>query len=474
MRTEYVQRWGTQVRQTRYVAFTWTKEQFYNRYVERTKEQTGHIWLESGRIGSYTMAGVHPVGQLRTKSGQTTITTRDGVEERTDSPFSLIEEVRARHASARPDGMPAFFGGLAGYVSYDAVRYLERLPDEAEDDLETADISLYWYDEVAVYDEQAGQLFVAVTRDTVEAAEAALETEVLAWKVESPAPVFRPVLNERLERGRSFEQADFVEAADRVKRYIEAGDVFQVNLAVRQHERLLTSPAHVYDVLRQVNPSPYMGYFVDEELTLVSASPELLVEKIGDDLATRPIAGTRPRGKDEAEDLALAKTLLDNEKERAEHVMLVDLERNDLGRVSRYGSVHVDELMVIEKYSHVQHIVSNVRGKVAEHQGASDVLAAMFPGGTITGAPKIRTMEIIEELEPVRRGIYTGSLGFISWADDAIFNILIRTLVAKDGVAYIQAGAGIVTDSSSVSEYEESLSKAKALWVAKEMAEGTT
>jgi len=217
-----------------------------------------------------------------------------------------------------------------------------------------------------------------------------------------------------------------------------------------------------------------MGYFADEELVLVSASPELLVEKIGSSLATRPIAGTRPRGKDEAEDLALAKTLLDNEKERAEHVMLVDLERNDLGRVSEYGSVHVDELMVIEKYSHVQHIVSNVRGEIAEGETGSSVLAAMFPGGTITGAPKIRTMEIIEELEPVRRGIYTGALGFISWADDVIFNILIRTLVAKDGMAYIQAGAGIVTDSDSESEYEESLSKAKALWVAKEMAEETT
>ncbi|AFS69222.1 anthranilate synthase component I family protein [Exiguobacterium antarcticum] len=462
------------MRQTVYESFTWTKEQFYNRYVELTTGQTGHVWLESGRIGSYTMAGIRPVGHVRTKDGITTITISGEQEQRTDAPFILIDEIRSRYASARPAGMPPFFGGLAGYVSYDAVRYLERLPEQAEDDLATADVSLYWYDEVAVFDHQTEQLFVAVTRETEAEARLDLAKEVASWCQTSPVPTFPTPEEVTVRRGRSFERADFVQAADRVKRYIEAGDVFQVNLAVRQQEPLRTTPAHIYDVLRTVNPSPYMGYFADPDLVLVSASPELLVEKIGASLATRPIAGTRPRGKDEEEDLALAKTLLDNEKERAEHVMLVDLERNDLGRVSRYGSVHVDELMVIEKYSHVQHIVSNVRGEIAEGETASSVLAAMFPGGTITGAPKIRTMEIIEELEPVRRGIYTGSLGFISWADDAIFNILIRTLVAKDGMAYIQAGAGIVTDSDSESEYEESLSKAKALWVAKEMAEETT
>ncbi|MDI3235870.1 anthranilate synthase component I family protein [Exiguobacterium antarcticum] len=462
------------MRQTVYESFTWTKEQFYNRYVELTTGQTGHVWLESGRIGSYTMAGIRPVGHVRTKDGITTITISGEQEQRTDAPFILIDEIRSRYASARPAGMPPFFGGLAGYVSYDAVRYLERLPEQAEDDLATADVSLYWYDEVAVFDHQTEQLFVAVTRETEAEARLDLAKEVASWRQTSPVPTFPTPEEVTVRRGRSFERADFVQAADRVKRYIEAGDVFQVNLAVRQQEPLRTTPAHIYDVLRTVNPSPYMGYFADPDLVLVSASPELLVEKIGASLATRPIAGTRPRGKDEEEDLALAKTLLDNEKERAEHVMLVDLERNDLGRVSRYGSVHVDELMVIEKYSHVQHIVSNVRGEIADGETASSVLAAMFPGGTITGAPKIRTMEIIEELEPVRRGIYTGSLGFISWADDAIFNILIRTLVAKDGMAYIQAGAGIVTDSDSESEYEESLSKAKALWVAKEMAEETT
>ncbi|WP_114572210.1 anthranilate synthase component I family protein [Exiguobacterium flavidum] len=459
------------VRETVYTSFEWTKEQFYRRYVERTSDKTGHAWLESGRIGRYTMAGVRPVGSVRTKDGVTTI-IEDGMSEWTaEHPFDVLESVRKRNAAERPVGMPPFFGGLIGYVSYDAVRYLERLPEKAEDDLLTPELSFYWFDEVAVFDAVEEKLYVAVSRPTREEAEAVLSEEASSWKKQAKPAEFKAGANEA-GRTRSLSKEEFVEAADAIKEYIAAGDVFQVNLAVRQSERLAASPSHVYDVLRQLNPSPYMGYFSDEALTLVSASPELLIEKTGEELSTRPIAGTRPRGKDEAEDLALAKTLLDNEKERAEHVMLVDLERNDLGRVSAYGTVHVDELMVIEKYSHVQHIVSNVRSKAASGISGSRILAAMFPGGTITGAPKIRTMEIVDELEPVRRGIYTGSLGFISWADDINFNILIRTLVAKDGMAHIQAGAGVVIDSSSEAEYEESLKKAEALWVAKKTAEG--
>ena len=227
----------------------------------------------------------------------------------------------------------------------------------------------------------------------------------------------------------------------------------------------------VYEALRAFNPSPYMAYIEAPDFAVVSGSPELLVKRHGDELSTRPIAGTRPRGKSEEEDLALARELIDNEKERAEHVMLVDLERNDLGRVSAYGTVEVDEFMVIERYSHVMHIVSNVRGKIAEGKTNADVVRAMFPGGTITGAPKIRTMEIIEELEPVRRGLYTGSIGWLGYTGDMEFNIVIRTAFVKDGVAHIQAGAGIVIDSIPDKEYQESLNKAKAMWQAKAMAE---
>jgi para-aminobenzoate synthetase component 1 len=228
----------------------------------------------------------------------------------------------------------------------------------------------------------------------------------------------------------------------------------------------------MYEALRSFNPSPYMAFIQSPDFAVVSGSPELLVKKKGEELSTRPIAGTRPRGIDEAEDERLAKELIDNEKERAEHVMLVDLERNDLGRVSAYGSVEVNEFMVIEKYSHVMHIVSNVRGTLAPNTSNAEVVRAVFPGGTITGAPKIRTMEIIEELEPVRRGLYTGSIGWFGYNGDLEFNIVIRTAFIKDGMAHIQAGAGIVIDSIPENEYIESLNKAKAVWQAKAMAEG--
>jgi para-aminobenzoate synthetase component 1 len=269
----------------------------------------------------------------------------------------------------------------------------------------------------------------------------------------------------------SLTETAFEEAVDKIKEYISQGDIFQVNLSVRQAQVLQTEPTEVYAALREVNPSPYMAYIHTPELQVVSGSPELLIKKTGDVLSTRPIAGTRSRGKDVQEDERLARELIENEKERAEHVMLVDLERNDLGRVCRYGTVEVDEFMVIERYSHVMHIVSNVKGLLSPEYDAYDVIDAVFPGGTITGAPKVRTMEIIEELEPVRRGLYTGSIGWIGYNGDMELNIAIRTMTVHEGVAYIQAGAGVVIDSNSSFEYKESLKKARALWKAKEVAE---
>ena len=269
----------------------------------------------------------------------------------------------------------------------------------------------------------------------------------------------------------AFGKADYIAAVQRIQVYISQGDVFQVNLSVRQSRQLCTTPEEIYEALRIVNPSPYMGLLRFAGFALVSGSPELLVQLEDGVLRTRPIAGTRPRGKDEQDDLRLAGELIDNDKERAEHVMLVDLERNDLGRISKYGSVHVKDFMVIEYYSHVMHIVSEVVGELAEGKDAYDVIAATFPGGTITGAPKIRTMEIIEELEPVRRGPYTGSMGWIDYNGNMEFNIIIRTLVAVQGMGHIQAGAGIVIDSIPEREYMESLNKAKAMWKAIEYSE---
>ena len=269
----------------------------------------------------------------------------------------------------------------------------------------------------------------------------------------------------------AFEKSNYVQAVKAIQAYISAGDVFQVNLSVRQSRPLHTAPEEIYEWLRLLNPSPYMGLLRFPEFQLVSASPELLVQLEGNLMRTRPIAGTRPRGDSHVEDSRLAKELLENEKERAEHVMLVDLQRNDLGKVAKMGTVRVDEFMVIEYYSHVMHIVSEVRGELATGLDAFDVIRATFPGGTITGAPKIRTMEIIEELEPERRGPYTGSLGWIDFNGNMELNIIIRTLLSQDGMGHVQAGAGIVIDSDSEKEYIESLNKAKALWKAVQLSE---
>ncbi|MGY5340897.1 anthranilate synthase component I family protein [Paenibacillus glucanolyticus] len=260
-----------------------------------------------------------------------------------------------------------------------------------------------------------------------------------------------------------FSQEAFQQAVLSIQEYIRQGDVFQVNLSLRRHLQLHADPADIYEWLRILNPSPYMGYLSSPGFSLASGSPELLVKLDGDVVSARPIAGTRRRGSNPDEDAAMEAELLGSEKERAEHIMLVDLERNDIGRIAAYGSVHVPELMTVERYSHVMHLVSQVEGQIAEGNNAYDVIAATFPGGTITGAPKIRTMEIIEELEPVTRGPYTGSMGWIDYNGDMELNIIIRTLAVQDGIGYIQTGAGIVIDSDPYREYRECHNKAKAL-----------
>jgi len=263
-----------------------------------------------------------------------------------------------------------------------------------------------------------------------------------------------------------FPQESFEQAVRAIQQYIREGDVFQVNLSLRQELDLHSPPEQAYEWLRLLNPSPYMGLLRSPGFTLVSGSPELLVKLQGERISTRPIAGTRRRGLTLEEDAAMAAELLGSEKERAEHIMLVDLERNDLGKVAAYGSVHVPELMTVEHYSHVMHLVSQVEGRLAPGKGVYDVIAAFFPGGTITGAPKVRTMEIIEELEPVRRGPYTGSIGWIDYNGNMELNIIIRTMAVLDGTGYIQAGAGIVIDSDPYREYRECQNKAKGMILA--------
>ncbi|MDX5475405.1 MAG: anthranilate synthase component I family protein [Bacillaceae bacterium] len=456
------------------------QEQFFQQYKSLAKDKPYHVILESGRGGRYCIAGLDPIAVVTGKGSKLHVQYMDGnSEEMIGNPLDNMKVWMEQHQGESLEGYPSFNGGAIGYVSYDSMRYIENIPAIAEDDLHIPDLYFLLFDDVFIYDKELNVLYIIVqgSKEEAETLNKRLAEYTTMWTTKSE-PLYYAFEGhtqqksvDNLSREVSFTEESFVTAVENVQNYISQGDVFQVNLSVRQAEALKTHPMEIYTKLREVNPSPYMGYMQLPDFQLVSGSPELLVKKEGTEISTRPIAGTRSRGKDEAEDIALAQELIENEKERAEHVMLVDLERNDLGRVAQFGSVEVNEFMVIEKYSHVMHIVSNVRGTVQQDKDAFDLIKATFPGGTITGAPKIRTMEIIEELEPVRRSIYTGSLGWIGYNGDMELNITIRTMLAKDGKAYVQAGAGIVIDSVPEREYKESLKKAAALWKAKELSE---
>ncbi|RBW67672.1 aminodeoxychorismate synthase, component I [Bacillus taeanensis] len=452
------------------------EKDWFERYKHLSKDETHHVLLESGRGGRFNIIGLEPVAVLQGKDKFLTIQTKEEQIEQQGDLLELTKEWLSHYVVPFKEGLPDFQGGAVGYISYDLVRSIETLPELAEDDLAMPDLYFLVFEDVFVYDHEEGALWIIINYFSEQEEEARLKLSYYekAWSssfVEKNQWQLEAYKTTSSSRAVSMNEAEFQQAVHQVQEYISQGDVFQINLSVRQSEPLKTEPLHIYERLRTLNPSPYMSYFHVPEFQLVSGSPELLVKKKGYEVSTRPIAGTRSRGKTDREDQELAESLITNEKERAEHVMLVDLERNDLGRVCEYGTVEVNEFMVIEKYSHVMHIVSNVRGKMKESHDAFDLIRASFPGGTITGAPKVRTMEIIEELEPVRRGIYTGSIGWIGFNGDMELNITIRTLVAKDGQAHVQAGAGIVIDSNPKWEYEESLKKARALWRAKELSE---
>ncbi|MDY0855379.1 aminodeoxychorismate synthase component I [Bacillus thuringiensis] len=447
---------------------------FFKQYKFLSQGKSQHILLESGRGGRYNIVGLNPVAVIRGKDETLHISESGKETIKRGNPLDLMQEYMEQWKTDYNPEYPPFQGGAIGYFSYDCIRYIEKLPSLAEDDIDIPDIFFLLFDDVFVYDQKEQVLWVITHYvDKYEEAKERLNEWKSLWMTKAPEVTVPFESPEKKSEAVAFTEAGFMKAVECIQEYIGAGDVFQVNLSMRQERTLQTHPLEIYTSLREINPSPYMGYLELGDFQIVSGSPELLIKKQGTEVSTRPIAGTRSRGADEQEDGELARELIENEKERAEHVMLVDLERNDLGRVCKYGTVEVDEFMVIEKYSHVMHIVSNVRGEVEEDKDAFDLVKAVFPGGTITGAPKIRTMEIIEELEPVRRGIYTGSIGWIGYSGDTELNIVIRTLLAKDGKAHVQAGAGIVIDSNPENEYKESLKKAIALWRAKERSEET-
>jgi para-aminobenzoate synthetase component I len=460
-----------ETKQLHYDKIRSSKAAFFHAYETLTEEISHHILLESGRGGRYSIAGFNPVSIIDAKDNRVEIREKDKLEIVNGDPLDVLySHLQKRHLDRDPL-LPDFQGGAIGFISYDYARQIEKMDTRAEDDLETPDLYYMVFDQWAVYDHETEDAWIMADNKGAET----FETYSAAWKEALKQPPSEEKGSEAavsVERSVAMSEEEFISAVEKIQHYIKEGDVFQVNLSVRQSQELAVSPYAIYKKLRELNPSPYMSYVHTPEFQIASGSPELLVKKKGTEVSTRPIAGTRSRGENEIEDQRLADELIQNEKERAEHVMLVDLERNDLGRVCQYGTVEVNEFMVIEKYSHVMHIVSNVRGTIAGNKNGKDLIRSVFPGGTITGAPKVRTMEVIEELEPVRRGIYTGSIGWIGFNGDMELNIVIRTLFAKNGQAYIQAGAGVVIDSNPKQEYKESLKKAKAVWRAKEMAEG--
>jgi para-aminobenzoate synthetase component I len=451
---------------------SYSYSRFFSQFRSLSENSTHFVLLESGRGGRYSIAAFQPETIIKGKNNQLEINTLNKTERLIGNPLHLLTDWLSQYHVDKIEGLPSFLGGGIGYISYDYARYVEELPEIAKDDLGMPEIYFFIVKEWFIYDHDQEQLWIMILAENEHDIDQRFSYWEQCWlqePVENKQPKTTEITSDQLEV--SLTEAEFKQAVIKIQQYISQGDVFQVNLAVRQSKPIEVKALQVYEHLRSLNPSPYMSYLHTPEFQLVSASPELLVKKNGQEVSTRPIAGTRSRGKDDQEDTMLANELIENEKERAEHVMLVDLERNDLGRVCKYGTVEVNEFMVIEKYSHVMHIVSNVRGELADDKSNSDIINAAFPGGTITGAPKVRTMEIIEELEPVQRGIYTGSLGWIDFSGDLELNIIIRTMLVKDGMAHVQAGAGIVIDSNPKHEYKESMKKAAALWKAKEMAE---
>ena len=397
-----------------------------------------------------------------------------------DDPLQWIENYQQQFRTAEIEELPRFSGGLVGYFGYDTIRYIEpRLGENTKpDQLQTPDILLMLSEEVVVFDNLRGKLFliVQVNPQQADAYESGQQRLLqLEKQLRETVPGYQPSA-----KSRKVEESDFIsgftedgfkQAVRKAREYIVDGDIMQVVLSQRLSIPFNSPPLDLYRSLRSLNPSPYMFYLNLDDHYVVGSSPEILVRLENDVVTVRPIAGTRPRGKDEAEDIALEKDLLADPKELAEHLMLIDLGRNDAGRVSKIGSVKLTDKMIIERYSHVMHIVSNVTGELNEGMTAMDVLRATFPAGTVSGAPKIRAMEIIDELEPVKRGIYSGAVGYLSWNGNMDTAIAIRTAVIKDNTLHIQAGAGIVYDSVPENEWAETMNKGRAIFRAVAMAE---
>jgi len=432
--------------------------------------------VEGGeRFGRYSIIGL-PARRVYAFAGHTLYVTEYGelVEAReVADPFAEVDRLRSEHSVPVLEGLPVFTGGLVGWFGFECIQYIEpRLAGGGkEDELGTPDILLMLSEEVAVFDNLKGRLYLVVhadPRDPQAWARANRRLDELSHRLRHAGAGYPetlvPAALDEADFVSGFTREGFIAAVEKSKEYIRAGDIFQVVLSQRLSVPFNARPVDVYRALRALNPSPYM-YFLDVGGTqVVGSSPEILVRQQGGEITVRPIAGTRQRGRTVEEDNALEAELLADPKERAEHLMLIDLGRNDVGRVAEAGTVEVGEQFVIERYSHVMHIVSEVTGKLKQGLSYADVLRATFPAGTVSGAPKIRALEVIRELEPIKRNVYSGAVGYIGWHGDADTAIAIRTAVIQDGKLHVQAGAGIVYDSDPQKEWEETMSKGRALF----------
>ena len=439
--------------------------------------------IEGGeKWARYSFLGASPSLIVRSKGRQVELLQHGSLVERqeVDDPTTVLRDLLAGYRPVEVAGLPRFVGGAVGYLGYDMVRHFEQLPTQRPDIIGAWDSFFMITDSLLIFDNVKQKIQVVATAHldgscTLEEAYAAAvaRIEALVAKLRRPLPCVPAIQPSHGSVGFSSNMTKpaFEAAVERCKEYVRAGDIIQIVLSQRFSGDLTVDPFDIYRVLRTMNPSPYMFFLRCDDTVVVGASPEVMVRKEGSRVELRPIAGTRPRGATPEDDARLAEELLDDPKERAEHVMLVDLGRNDLGRVCTTGSVEVSELMVIERYSHVMHIVSNVRGELTEGRDAFDLVRATFPAGTLSGAPKIRAMQIIDELEPLRRGVYGGAVGYVSYSGNMDLAIAIRTLVVKDAKVHLQAGAGIVADSDPTTEWQETVNKAMAVRRAIEIAE---
>ncbi|MEE8582259.1 MAG: aminodeoxychorismate synthase component I [Dehalococcoidales bacterium] len=448
------------------------------RCFELIKERPHSFFLDSGmdpaKLGRYSFIGADPFLVLKSRGQEISLSYDDGRKETVmGNPFDVLDGLLRRYRMETGPVPVPFSGGAVGYFSYDLCHFIERLPRTAVDDLKLPECYLAFYDTIIAFDLQQGRAYIiscgfpeeneTARKRRAQARLDELKALILSGRPKGAGSAGTAPVGSEIALKANFSRRQYLKAVAVAREYILAGDIFQVNISQRFEAKLAAPPYELYRQLRLVNSAPFASYLGFEEVSVASASPERFLRLSGDLVQTRPIKGTRRRGATLAEDAALANELLSSVKDRAENVMIVDLERNDLGRICRYGSVKVTELAVLENYPTVFHLTSTVEGRLSPGKGAIELLKATFPGGSITGAPKVRAMEIIDELEPTRRSVYTGSIGYLGFNGDMDLNIVIRTVLVKDGKACFQVGGGIVYDSKPEAEYEETLDKARAL-----------